>query len=87
MEEKAENRTACRAKVDEDPFSVAAVAGIYSCGKNCSENEASNWTPGGHIRARGDRRGDGERGTTRERRRRWRSGSGRRWKEKEGLRE
>lgn len=24
--------------------------------KNCSENEASNWTPGGHIRARGDRR-------------------------------
>lgn len=24
--------------------------------KNCCENEASNWTPGGHIRARGDRR-------------------------------
>lgn len=38
--------------------------------KNCSENETSNWTPGGHIRTRGDGRRTGwteERGDGRER--------------------
>lgn len=47
--------------------------------KNCSENEASNWTPGGHIRARGDRR------RTRERRERRRQAEC--WKESEKARE
>jgi len=31
--------------------------------KNCSGNGASNWTPAGHIRARGDRRRWRERGS------------------------
>lgn len=50
------NRSACRAEVDEDLFSVAAIGEYTMTEKNCSENEASNWTPGSHIRARGDRR-------------------------------
>jgi hypothetical protein len=32
-EEKAENRTACRAEVDEDSFSVAVVAGYTAAEK------------------------------------------------------
>lgn len=46
---------ACCAEVDEDSF-PSRLSADTRWRKNYSENEASNWTPGGHIRAHGDRR-------------------------------